>query len=227
MRHDEPISIRPTWTSPGLKRNARLTFHDGVLTVTDGRRRDHRFSPSDVDGPYRFAYGQWGGDADYALIARSGRAVLLLHMADFKRDDLESFEKATGLHVDRLEERPPTQSGTIALLSPPFVKWGFGAFYVGAAGFGLWSLTDADIFILALTLPALLIMIPLLILAKTSTMGKAEFKEEWAEIKPEVDETLAAADRWLAEHGEPPALRDDRAQAPPAHPRTEVPPDER
>ena len=99
------VRLGPALVSSG---NARLTFHDGVLTVTDGCLRDHRFSPSDVDGPDRFAYGQWGGDADYALIARSGRAVLFLHTADFKRDDLESFEKATGLHVDRLEERPPT-----------------------------------------------------------------------------------------------------------------------
>jgi hypothetical protein len=175
---------------------------------------------SDGGGPYRFAYGEWAGGADFALVDRSGQAALVLHMADFKNDEFMKLQDATGLKAERSTTRPPSRSDTFVVLSPPYLKWAKWAFLPGVVAFGLWSVTRADILVLGITLPAVLIMSVLLVLAKMSMMSQSELGQEWQGIKPQTDEALAIADAYLAQHGQPPVSQPDDppAQAPPRPP---------
>jgi hypothetical protein len=224
MGQEESVSIRPAWGSPSLKKNARLSFQRGVLEAADGRGRTRTFTLSDGGGPYHFAYGEWAGDADFALIDRSGEAVLVLHMADFKNDEFMKLQDATGLKAARSATRPPSRSDAFVVLSPPYLKWARWAFLPGAVAFGLWSVTHVDILVLGITLPAVVIMSVLFVLAKMSMMSQSELRQEWQGIKPQTDEALAIADAFLAEHGQPPVSQPDdpTAEAPPPRP---APPD--
>jgi hypothetical protein len=225
MGQEEPVSIRPAWGGPSLKKHASLTFRQGVLEATDGRGRARAFSLSDTNGPYRFAYGDtWEGEADYALVDRSGYAVLLVDQKAFRNDDIIRLQKATGLANEGMGKQPPTRPDAIALLNPPYLKWAGSAFAAGAVAFGLWSVTHVEILVLGITLPALIIMVALLTLAKKSMMSGEEFVAESTAISADSDSALADADAYLAEHGQPPESQPDDppAQAPPYRP---APPD--
>jgi hypothetical protein len=228
MGQDETVSIRPAAGGPRLKKNARLIFHQGVLEATDPRGRTQRFDLSDHNGPYEFRYGTWKGDADFALIDGSGHALLLLDQTSFHFDDISRLQDATGLKSDESGSQPPSRRDTVALVNLPYLKIGGVVFAAGSVAFGLWAVTGVEFFVLAVTLPAVLILIPLLIFGRRSILSPEDAKAEFAKLQPQVDESLALADRYLAEHAQPPRRNPDQAQgeeAPPFTRPTETPPD--
>jgi hypothetical protein len=230
MGQEEAVSIRPAAGGPLLRKNARLMFHEGVLEATDPRGRTRRFNLSDGNGPYEFRYGTWKGDADFALIDGSGHALLLLDQTSFHFDDISRLRHATGLKLDETGSQPPTRRDTVALVNLPYLKIGSAVFAVGAAAFGLWSVTHIEFFVLGVTLPAVLILIPVLIFGRRSILSPEDAKAEFAKLQPDVDEALALADQWLTEHRRTSAEdeKDPQPRTPPtpeAHPPADASPD--
>ncbi|MDQ1491827.1 MAG: hypothetical protein QOJ23_4341 [Actinomycetota bacterium] len=222
---EETVSIRPAAGGPGLKKNGHLSFHQGVLEATDPRGHAHRFDLSDGNGPYEFRYGTWKGEADYALVDRSGHALLLVDTKAFHNDDIMRLQDATGLKFDGAESEPPTRPDTVALVNLPYLRWAMAVFGVGSVAFGLWSVTHVELLVLGVTLPALIILIPLAIFARRSMLSAEDFKADWAKIQPNVDDALAAADEYLAGHGHPPTRNPPEGHGEQA-PRTDQPPSE-
>jgi hypothetical protein len=228
MGQEEAVSIRPAAGGPRLKKNGRLQFHQGLLEVTDPRGRTHTFDLSGGNGPYEFRYGSWEGEADFALIDGSGRAVLLVDQKSFHLGDMTRLQDATGLKCDEAGTRPPTTRDTVALVNLPYVMVGYAVFGVGAVAFGLWSVTHIEFFVLGVTLPAVIILIPLLIVGRRSILSGADFKAEWPKVQQHIDETLALSDKWLADHKQPPipeAGEEQGLEEPPKPPAPERRPD--
>jgi hypothetical protein len=208
MAQEQTVSIRPAAGGPHLKKNASLEFRQHVLEVTDPRGRTRRFDLSDGDGPYEFRYGTWQGEADFAMIDRSGHAVLLLDQKSFHLGDITRLQEATGLKCDESGARPPKRRDTVEIVNLPYLKIGYAVFAAGSVAFGLWSVTHIEFFVLGVTLPAVIMLIPLLVVGRRAMLSGEDFKAEYAKLRPEVNETLALADQWLAERGQSP-VHDD------------------
>jgi hypothetical protein len=219
MGQDSTVSIRPRAGGPHLKKNACLSVHHGVLEATDPRGHTHAFDLSDGNGPYEFRYGMWKGDANYALVDRSGHAVLVVDTTAFLNEDISRLQDATGLNFDGTETEPPRRRDTVALVNLPYLKWAMFVSGVGTAAFGLWSVTHIEFFVLGITLPALIIVIPLAVFARRSILSPEDAKAEFARVQPQVEEALALEQQYLAEHS-PPATPPDgpsgAASSPPA-----------
>jgi hypothetical protein len=217
MGQEPTVSIRPKAGGPHLKKHACLSFHHGVLEATDPRGHTHTFDLADGNGPYEFRYGMWEGDANYALVDRSGHAVLLVDTTAFLNEDVTRLQDATGLKFDDTETQPPTSRDTVALVNLPYLKWAMFVSGVGTVAFGLWSVTHIEFFVLGITLPALIIIVPLAIFARRSILSPDDAKAEFAKLQPEVDEALARADQYLAEHSAiPDPDKPGSASSPPA-----------
>ena len=211
MGEEQTISIRPAAGGPLLKKNVRLELREHVLEVTDPRGRTRRFDLSDGDGPYEFRYGTWPGEADFAMVDKSGHAVLFADQKSFHLGDLTRLQEATGLNCDEAGTPPPKRRDAVEIVKLPYLKIGYAVSAVGSVAFGLWSVTHIEFFVLGVTLPAVIILIPLLIVGRRSMLSSGDFKAEYAKLRPEVDETLALADQWLADHGHPP-VQDQKDQ---------------
>lgn len=224
MGQGEAVLIRPAAGGPRLKKNAQLSFRQGVLEITDPRRRTHTVDLSDGNGPYEFRYGSWQGEADFALTDGSGHAVLLVDQKSFHIGDMTRLQQATGLSSQEVGSRPPTTRNTVALINLPYVTLAYTVFAAGALAFGLWSVTHIDFFVFGVTLPAVIILIPLLIVGRRSMLSAEDFKREWANAQPEIDEALALADEHLAEQ---PKERTSDPDTPPvqASPPASLPPE--
>jgi hypothetical protein len=174
-----------------------------VLEVTDRRRRTTSYDLTDAQGPYTFAYGTWDSEADLAVVDALGKAVLLVDRKMFRMSDVRRFQSAAGLDAAEVQEQPPKRPDALTIVSPPLFRWATMVFFVGLVGFGLWSLTGIDAFVLGLTLPAVVIATVLGVMARRSMLSPEAFKEETAKLEPIISEALATADAYLAEHGYP------------------------
>jgi hypothetical protein len=216
MGEEDPLSVRPAAGGRYLKKNAMLTLCKNILDVTDARGRTHRFDLSDSNGPYEFRFGSWPGQADFALIEKSGHAVLLVDQKSFHLGDLTKLQEATGLNREEVGTRPPKRPDAVEIVNLPYRKIGNVVFAVGAVAFGLWSITHIEFLVLGVTLPAVIILIPLLIMARRSMLSPEDFRTEYPEVRHEADKTLAAADQWLADRRHPPVRDEDEEQVAPA-----------
>src|SRR5947209_512668 len=125
MTTNEPVTIYPTWGGPRLKKNARLGFEGGAMTVTDRAGQTYRFPLSgEADAPHRFLYGDWDGQADAAVVDGAGRSLVLIDLRAFKNSDLDRWQDAIGLKSEEVSNPPPSRPDTVAVVDPKYVKWG-------------------------------------------------------------------------------------------------------
>lgn len=190
MGSETTLIIRPIRGGPSLRKHARLECSGGVVTAVDRHGRTRTFDLSDRDGPYSFVWGDWEEEGNFALVDNAGQAVLLVDLVNWADEDMSRWQDATGIAGGREAARPNVHPAALSVFDPPYLKWAQWPFYLGAAGFGLWSVTHVNLIIVAVVVPALVIISICLVLARMSTPSRAELAEQARRLQANIDQLL-------------------------------------